>query len=191
MLGAIVYTVVLIRVSKRESAKVKAEFAAAFAPEPEVKRQGLTVTVLWLLVGLAVVVGGAQVMVRGAVDLARLLGISDAVIGLTVVAVGTSAPELVSTLISAARGDRDIAVGNLLGSSTYNILFILGVTCAVTTGGVVLDEPSLFVDLGLAAAAALLCVPVFYSGRRVSRGEGLLFVGLYFTYLTVLLMLRA
>ncbi len=184
---AVVYTVVLLRVSKREPPAVQEEFAQAFGEQRPVRRGR---TLGWLLFGLVVVVGGAQVMVRGVVDLARLLGVSDAIIGLTVVAIGTSAPELVSTLLGTLRGERDIAVGNLLGSSTYNILLILGLTCLIAPGGVRFDDPSLYIDLGLSAGVALLCVPVFLTQRRVSRAEGVLFVSLYVLYLSSLLWLR-
>ncbi len=179
--GSIVYTVVLLRMSKLEGQR---------GEEVEQLKGGRVKAVALLVLGLGVTVGGAEVMVRAAVKLATLLGVSDAVIGLTVVAIGTSAPELAGMLVSSWRGQRDIAVGNVLGSSTYNILFILGVTCLVAPDGITFHGPSLFLDLGLAAGVALLCVPVFLTGRRVSRGEGVLFVSLYVIYLGSLLWLR-
>src|SRR3546814_8600021 len=91
---------------------------------------------LMLAIGLVIIVVGADWLVEGAVDLARLLNVSDAFIGLTIVAIGTSAPELVTTIISTIRDERDIAIGNLIGSSVYNILVILGVTCLIPADGV-------------------------------------------------------
>jgi len=136
-----------------------------------------------LAAGIAVVVVGADVLVRAAEDVARRLGVSDAVIGLTVVAIGTSAPELVTMLVATVRNERDIAIGNILGSSTYNILAILGLTALVPANGVAVEERLVDVDIPVMLLAALACVPVFVSGRRVSRLEGGLFVGSYVLYL--------
>ena len=132
------------------------------------------VHLLLTLAGLAVIVVGADLLVRGSVDLSRAFGVSEAVIGLTVVAIGTSAPELVTTLVSTFRGDRDIAIGNLIGSSTYNIGLVLGSSALVAPLAV---TPELVhVDLPVMAAVMLLCIPVFLTGRRMSRGEGIGFV---------------
>ncbi len=86
-----------------------------------------------------------------AVDMTRSLGVSDAVVGLTIVAIGTSAPKLATTIMDTPKNERDIAIGNLIGSSTYNILFILGVTCLATPSRVPVDTSLLHVDLPLAA----------------------------------------
>jgi len=133
---------------------------------------------------------GADLMVAGAVDLARTLGISDAVIGLTIVAIGTSAPELATTIVATYKDDRDVAVGNLIGSSITNILVILGLTCLASPGGVDVSRDVLRVDLPLAAAVAIACWPVFRSDRMVSRREGMVFVAAYVVYLTTLMFLR-
>ena len=126
-----------------------------------------------------------------AVDMTRSLGVSDAVVGLTIVAIGTSAPKLATTIMDTPKNERDIAIGNLIGSSTYNILFILGVTCLATPSGVPVDAPLLHVDLPLAALVALLCVPIFVTDRRISRLEGALFVTAYAVYLGTLIFVRA
>ncbi|MFZ2242846.1 MAG: sodium:calcium antiporter, partial [Gordonia amarae] len=138
--------------------------------------------------GIAVVVLGADWLVDGAVRLATDLGVSEAVIGLTVLAIGTSAPELVTTLVSTLRGNRELAIGNLIGSSVYNITFILGTTALV--GPMAVDDGLIRIDIPLMAAVALLCIPVFVSGRRISRFEGAAFVGAYAVYLGLLLVLR-
>ena len=91
----------------------------------------------------------------GAVGLARMLGVSDAFMGLTVVAIGTSSPELVTTVVGTLRNDRDIAIGNLLGSSVYNILLILGVTCLVPSSALQVDPDLVRVDLPVMTAVAL------------------------------------
>ncbi len=133
---------------------------------------------------------GADWLVRGAIELARLLGVSDAFIGLTVVAIGTSAPELVTTVVSTLRQQRDIAVGNLLGSSIYNILLILGVTALFPASGIVVDPALVRIDIPIMTLVALICVPVFLTGRGVSRLEGGLMVAAYLAYLAYLIILR-
>jgi cation:H+ antiporter len=143
-----------------------------------------------LVVGIAVTVTGSAWLVDGAVDLARMLGVSDAFIGLTIVAVGTSSPELVTTIVGTLRNDRDIAIGNLLGSSIYNILLILGISCLVPSSGVTVGLNLARVDIPLMTAVAFVSVPVFLTGRRVTRPEGGLFVGAYFGYLIYLLLSR-
>ncbi len=133
---------------------------------------------------------GADLLVAGAVNIAKTYGVSDAFIGLTIVAIGTSAPELVTTLVATYRNDRDVAVGNLIGSSIYNILVILGLTTLAAPSGIGVEDDILWIDLPLAAIVAIACLPVFRSERMVSRNEGIVFVTAYIFYLTMLVMLR-
>lgn len=145
---------------------------------------------LMLSVGLAVVVTGADWLVDGAVTLARLWKVSDAFIGLTVVSLGTSMPEFVTTLISTIRGQRDIAIGNLIGSSVYNVMVILGAICLFPVDGIQVNAQLIRMDIPVMLGVALLCVPVFLSGRKVSRLEGMLFVSAYAAYLAYLIVQR-
>ena len=131
-----------------------------------------------------------DLLVRGAVAVARDFGISDAIVGLTIVAIGTSAPELATTLIATFRGDRDIAIGNLIGSSTYNLTFILGGALLFAPGPEPLDPKLIAVDLPVMVATALVCVVVFRTGRRVTRTEGILMVAAYLAYLAYLVIVR-
>ena len=191
----IVYTVVLIRKSQNESPEVKQEFGQVYGEEAlfggrlVVRTQRGFIVCLLLGVGLSLL--GADWLVEGAVAIARSLGVSEAVIGLTIVAIGTSAPELVTTIVSTLRGNREVAIGNLLGSSIYNILAILGITCLASPAGVVMDPVLVRVDIPLMLAVALACIPVFVSGRRISRGEGAFAVLLYLAYLGWLVFGRA
>ncbi|SER43383.1 cation:H+ antiporter [Mycobacterium sp. 88mf] len=191
--GAIVYTAVLIHMSRRESQATVAEYTQAFPAVTErgeaTKRVGgITVQhVVMTVTGIAVVILGAEWLVGGAVGIAREFGVSDALIGLTVVAIGTSAPELVTTIVSTVRGERDIAVGNLLGSSVYNILLILGITCLVPANGLALTHSLVWIDIPLMVAASLACIPIFVSGRRVHRAEGAAMVTAYLGFLVFLL----
>src|SRR3546814_2120132 len=100
-----------------------------------------------------------------------LWNVSDAFIGLTIVAIGTSAPELVTTIISTIRDERDIAIGNLIGSSVYNILVILGVTCLIPADGVDVSSHLIRIDIPVMLGVALLCIPIFVSSRKISRFE--------------------
>ncbi|MCQ9384195.1 calcium/sodium antiporter [Brevibacterium sp. 50QC2O2] len=144
-----------------------------------------------LAIGLFVIVKGADWLVGGAEELARAAGVSDAFIGLTIVAIGTSAPELATTLLSTIRGERDIAIGNLIGSSTFNLTLVLGVSLLVTPGTVHIDPTLVSLDIPIMVAVAVLCIPVFLTGRRISRTEGFLFIAAYAVYLGFLIATRA
>lgn len=189
VLGAVVYTVVLIRMSRRESRATVAEYAEAFpaGPAPKPIGRGALQDTVMTVSGIAVVILGAEWLVGGAVGIARGFGVSDALIGLTVVAMGTSAPELVTTIVSTVRGERDIAVGNLLGSSVYNILLILGITCLVPANGLELTRNLVWIDIPIMVAASLVCIPIFISGRRVHRPEAAAMIAAYLGYLVFLL----
>lgn len=194
LLAALVYTAALVRLTRRESAELKQEFAEEFSPRALHAGRGL----LWgalntslLLVGIGLTLLGADLMVESAAEIARQLGVSDAIIGLTIVAIGTSAPELATTVVATLKDDRDVAVGNLLGSSITNILVILGLTCVAAPRGIDVSTDVLRIDLPLAAAVAIVCWPVFRSDRQVSRREGLSFVVAYLAYLTTLVFVRA
>lgn len=200
LVGAVLYTLALIRLSRQESSARKKEFAEEFSAEavlppvdpdiPKPEAWAASMSLVFFLAGLGLTVFGADLMVSGASSIARLYGISDAVIGLTIVAIGTSAPELATTLLATWKDDRDVAIGNLIGSSTYNVLAILGMTCLASPGGVDVSGDILWIDLPLAAGVAILCYPVFRSDRLVSRREGILFVTLYLLYLSAIIFLR-
>lgn len=192
--AALAYTVALIKLSRRESAAMKREFAEEFSPQALQAGKGIvrgSWNALLLVVGMGLTILGADLMVAGAVDLARAFGVSDAIIGLTIVAIGTSAPELATTLVATVKDDRDVAVGNLIGSSISNILVILGLTCLAAPHGVDVSRDVLRIDLPLAAAVAVACYPVFRSDRQVSRREGVVFVCAYLIYLATLVFVRA
>lgn len=195
LLAAMFYTAALIHLSREESAMVRLQFKHDVAPPMLPPAVGRGPRFAWnaalLLAGMALTVLGAELMVAGASEIARRQGVSDAFIGLTIVAIGTSAPELVTTLVSTYRGDRDVAIGNLIGSSVYNVLVILGLTVAVSPRPVNVGAEVLRIDLPLAAVVALVCLPVFRSDSKVSRREGTLFVLAYLSYLGTLLAWRS
>lgn len=138
------------------------------------------VNLAMIAIGLALLVGGSWLLVQSATSIARSLGVSDLVIGLTIVAAGTSAPELVTSLVAALRKQPDISVGNILGSNVFNVLGILGLTCVVMPQEV--RSQTLALDLPVMLAVSLACLPIMMSGSRISRTEGvamLVFYGVY------------
>jgi cation:H+ antiporter len=138
---------------------------------------------LTMLAGIGLVLVGAELLVDGAVEIARSLEVSETTIGLTVLAIGTTAPELVTTLTSTVRGDRDIAIGNLLGSSVYNIAVVLGIAVLLAPAAVEIPREVIAADLLVLAAVGLITVPVLLTGHRISRLEGGAFVAAYLGYL--------
>ncbi|WP_172613040.1 calcium/sodium antiporter [Pseudomonas graminis] len=132
--------------------------------------------------GLALLTFGSYLLVGAAVSVALDLGLSERVIGLTVIAVATSLPALMTSLIAALRGERDIAVGNIIGSNLFNLLGGLGITALISTGPLSISPNALDFDLPVMLGVAALCVPLFYSGYRITRLEGLLMLGLYAVY---------
>ncbi|MGI9658354.1 MAG: calcium/sodium antiporter [Gaiellaceae bacterium] len=162
----------------------------------EPKRRQLTATkrtprslasrALLVLVGLGLLVLGARWLVDSATELARALGLSDLIIGLTLVALGTSLPELATTTIAVRRGERDIAVGNAIGSNIVNLALILGLAGLVSSRPLPVPDSLLHVDLPIMLAASVACLPIFFTGWAIARWEAALFVGYYCAYLLFL-----
>ena len=149
---------------------------------PTETQQSWLISVLMILAGLAMLVFAGRLLLGAAVVVATDLGLSERVIGLTVVAVGTSLPELATSLIAALRGQRDIAVGNVIGANLFNLLGVLGLTALLAPTPLSVSPNALDFDLPVMLGVAALCLPVFYSGYRVTRAEGLLLLGLYLVY---------
>jgi cation:H+ antiporter len=190
---AIVYFIYIIQYSRKERYEVQKEYAEEYAVTNLVENRSRLTWILnsiILLAGMALTVLGAEFLVSGASSIARSLGVSDAIIGLTIVAIGTSAPELVTTLVATFKDDRDVAVGNLIGSSITNVLVILGLTCIASSDDIQVSAGLLWFDLPLAALVAIVCYPVFKSDRMVSRKEGILFVIAYLIYLGATIFFR-
>jgi len=143
---------------------------------------------LLIVGGLAGLVVGSEWLIRGAVSLARALGVSELVIGLTIVAAGTSLPELATSVIASLRGERDISVGNVVGSNIFNILSVLGISTVVSPQGLSVAPAVLHFDGWVMLAVAIACLPVFFNGFEINRWEGALFVGYYIAYVTYLVL---
>lgn len=140
-------------------------------------------------VALGALVLGARWLVSGATTLALALGISDLVVGLTIVAAGTSLPEVATSVIATIRNERDIAIGNVVGSNIFNVLGILGISAMVTPGGLVVAPQVLAFDMPVMLGATVACLPVFFTGFCIARWEGAVFLGSYAAYLAFLVLL--
>ena len=143
-----------------------------------------------VVVGVGLLILGSRWLVDAAVAFATWLGVSDLVIGLTIVAVGTSLPEVATSILAAIRGERDIAVGNVVGSNIFNLAGVLGVAALVTPAGVPVSATVLAQDLPVMVAVAVACLPIFFTGHLIARWEGGLFLLGYVAY-TVWLVLHA
>ncbi|SRR6056297_76034 len=142
----------------------------------------------FLLLGLALLVFGSQALVSSASDIANQLGVSDLVIGLTVVAIGTSLPEVATSVLAAVRGQRDLAVGNAIGSNLFNLLAVLGVTAVISPDAIPVAASAVQVDLPVMVAVAVACLPIFANGYVLNRWEGIAFLVAYAAYLTWLVL---
>jgi cation:H+ antiporter len=176
--GAILYVTWSVRRSRRENRLQKQQ-----DQPPGHNGTGRRLRqVLFILAGLGMLGLGSRWLVDSAVTIARHFQVSDLVIGLTVVAVGTSLPELATSALAALRGERDIAVGNVVGSNIFNILVVLGLTATATPGGLPIPEQALSLDLPVMLAVTVACLPIFFTGHRIARWEGALFFGYFLLY---------
>ena len=184
------YTVFLVRQSRAETQAAQDEFAAEAKPAaPGAWDSRLPVQLALIAAGLGLLVLGSQWLVDAAVVFAKALGVSDLVIGLTIVAAGTSMPEVATSITAAIKGERDIAVGNVVGSNTFNILGCLGLSGLFTgSGGLVMSPALLNFDIWVMIAVALACLPVFLTGREIARWEGAVFLGYYAAYVAYLIL---
>lgn len=141
-----------------------------------------------IFTGLALLVLGSRWLVDGAVTVAGNLGVSDLAIGLTVVAAGTSLPELATSVVASIKGERDIAVGNVIGSNLFNIFAVLGLSAAVSPHPILIDPVAVRFDMPVMIAVAVACLPVFFTLGSIERWEGLLFIGYYVAYTAYLIL---
>jgi cation:H+ antiporter len=181
--GVVAYTGFLIISSLRDkSTPEDDEFTKEFGRHAAPKPYAWLINLALIVVGLILLVSGSRFLVEGAVSLARALGLSELIIGLTVVAIGTSLPELATSILAAIRGERDIAVGNIVGSNIFNLLCVLGLASLVSPLPISISPNALAFDFPVMIAVAVACLPIFFAGYRISRWEGLLFLAYYLAY---------
>ncbi len=186
--GAIVYTLSLLYQSRRQVSQENDEFEQEYGFDGD--RSSLTwlKNIIFIVVGSGMLVLGSDWLVDSATAIARSFGVSDLLIGLTIVSFGTSLPELATSIMASIRGERDIAVGNVLGSNIFNILAVLGVAGILAPQGVAVSEAAIEFNIPIVIAVAFACLPIFASGNRIDRWEGLLFTFYYLAYTTYLVL---
>ncbi len=184
--GSIAYTFFTIRKSRSESIAVKVEYAEALDLPPVQGPGSLVKSLLFVILGLAALVIGSRFFVDGAVTLARLYGVSELVIGLTIVSLGTSMPEVATSVMASIRGERDIAIGNVVGSNLFNLLVVLGFSSLLSP--IHVAAQALHLDIPVMIGVAIACVPIFFTGFEIRRWEGVLFLMLYAAYTAYLIM---
>ena len=185
--GLIAYTAFLFIQSRRENSAVQQEYEAEFGERPKGAVQ-LAVNVFWVIAGLGMLTIGSRWLVEGAVALARAIDVSELIIGLTLVSGGTSLPEVATSVVAAIKGERDIAVGNAVGSNIFNLLSVLGLSSIIAPSGIAVDVAALNFDVWVMLAVAVACLPVFFTGNQIARWEGLMFIGYYVIYLVYLFL---
>ena len=181
LLGLIINTIWEIRTAREQPDDSE-------SAEPEIEDNaaegGWHLAVLRLIAGIAVLTVGSKVLVSGATSAATLLGVSEAVIGLTIVSAGTSMPELITSLVAALRGRTDLAIGNVVGSCLLNLMLVLGGTALVTgSQGLNVSPDLIHDDLPVMLLTSLACLPIFWTRGRISRLEGGLLLSLYVLYI--------
>ncbi|MGR9053025.1 MAG: calcium/sodium antiporter [Gammaproteobacteria bacterium] len=176
--GILCYTGYAVVQSRKESAAVRSEYEAEFSG----KNGGLMLNLALIAGGVAMLILGSRWLLQSAVTVAHYFGISDLIVGLTIVSIGTSLPELATSVRASLKGERDIAVGNVVGSNIFNILAVLGLAATVAPDGVEVAQAAIRFDIPVMLAVSVACLPVFFSGYVVSRWEGLLFLGYYLAY---------
>lgn len=178
--GIVIYTVVNVVMARKEkNAEVEKEFKEGLKTG-----LGVPVSIIMIVGGLGLMILGANLFVTSSISIAKVIGVSDAIIGLTIVAVGTSLPELITSIVAAYKNESDIAIGNVVGSNIFNILGILGITALIIS---VSSSGINYVDFGVMLFAALILLPLSKTGFRITRLEGLILVLGYSAYIFYLM----
>ena len=180
VVAIISYTIINITLARKEkNAEVENEFKDGLKSKINVP-----LSIIMIVAGLGLLILGANLFVNGAISIAKSIGISDAIIGLTIVAIGTSLPELITSIVASYKNESDIAVGNVVGSNIFNILGILGITALIIT---VNSDGINFIDYGVMFFASLILLPLSKTGFKISRLEGAFLVAGYIAYIYYLL----
>ncbi|MCL4245992.1 MAG: calcium/sodium antiporter [Candidatus Dadabacteria bacterium] len=181
------YITFLIREARKEKSRPGDEFEKEYG---DGRKNTVLVDVVFIVAGLGLLILGSKWLVDGAVYIAVRLGVSQLIIGLTIVAAGTSLPEVATSVVASIRGERDIAVGNAVGSNIFNVLFVLGIASVVAPGGIPVPESVLKFDMPVMLAVCVACMPIFFTGNLIARWEGAVFLLYYIAY-TIYLILDA
>lgn len=180
--AGIAYTILLVRHARGD------RDADAPADPTRPRRRRVALDAGAVLLGLALLVLGSGWLVQAARAIAEAVGVSELAISLTVVAIGTSLPELATSVVAGIRGQADIAVGNIVGSNLFNLLIVLGAGAAVSPTGIAANPAAVAFDMPVMLAVTIACVPIFYTGRSISRWEGALFLAFFVAYTSHVLL---
>lgn len=187
-IGAVTYTLSLIYQSSKHKTTEPDEFTEEYSLSEPVTTLAWIRNVAYIIGGLVLLVLGSRFLVSSAITIAEYFQVSKLIVGLTIVAVGTSLPELFTSVIASIRGETEIAVGNVVGSNIFNILAVLGVSGIVSPTGLSISPSVINFDLPVMIAVAFACLPIFYSGKRIERWEGVLFLFYYVAYTAYLIL---
>lgn len=182
--GLILYTTLLIYEGRKQPPGGQPDSA----PSDGTARRSLLADLGFMLAGLGLLAVGSRWLVTGAETFARFLGVDQLIISLTIVAAGTSLPEVFTSVVASLRGERDIAVGNIVGSNLFNILGVLGLSALLAPSPLEVAPSLLSLDIPLMIAVAFACLPIFFTGGRISRWEGGLLFAYYIAYTTYLVL---
>lgn len=171
VIGIIAYTIFSLYFSRKNNEEISIEQEEQLRP--------WYIDLFYILAGLAVLVYGSQLLIDNATAIARHIGVSEAVIGLTIVAAGTSMPELATSIVAALKKNPEIAVGNVVGSNLFNVLCISGITALIHP---IQAESVNYIDLLVMLGVSLLLLPLAWTRNRISRGEGIALVLVYILY---------
>ncbi len=189
--GLVLFVTWTLRATRRRPERPDPEVSNEAAPSEAADDRSsgsIARVVVELIAGIAVLAVAARFVVSGAEEIARSLGVPELIVGLTIVALGTSAPEIVTTLVAAFQGRRDLAVGNAVGSNIFNILLVLGAAGMLAPSGIAVSDDALQLDLPILLAAAVACLPIVAWDYTLNRWEGAVFVAYYLAYLTFLVL---
>ncbi|HSG30816.1 MAG TPA: calcium/sodium antiporter [Thermodesulfobacteriota bacterium] len=188
--GFAIYMIFLVRQSRIEQAKPGDDFKTEFT-----LREDTIVSIprntLFIILGLGLLVLGSKWFVNSAVSIAEYFEVSKIVIGLTIVAAGTSLPEVVTSVLATIKGERDIAVGNIIGSNLFNIMAVLGLSSLVAPVGIQIAPSVIGFDIPIMIIISIICFPIFYTDSLMSRLEGGLFLGCYIAYISYIVFISS
>lgn len=174
--------------SKEQNPSVLQEYEDAFSPSRSADNIHWSLHILSIIIGLGLLALGSNWLVKSASQIALMLGVSSTIIGLTIISAGTSLPEVATSVMAGIKGERDIAVGNVVGSNIFNLLGVLGISGLAFPDPISIEPGILALDLPFMTAITLASLPIFFTGHKISRWEGILFLGYYAAYLLYLLL---
>jgi len=185
--GIIIYLFFAFYQERDEPETVKAEYEKEYGGIQNGNCR-ILLYIIMVITGLGTLVLGSGWLVESAVKIANSMGVSDLIIGLTIVSAGTSLPEAATSVMATIKGERDIAVGNVIGSNIFNILAVVGISALVSQKGVNAASSAIYFDIPFMTAVSVACLPVFFTGFRISRWEGFVFIAYYICYTTYLIL---